>query len=151
MPEVVNTAVIAAPAARIFDFIAQAERNVEWVPDLSASERVTPGPTQRGARFRFVIQFGPLPVEVTDEVTEYQPPHLIRFSGVSGVRHAGYWQLEPLPDGPAGTPQTRVTYAMSFELPPGLGPFVARMINLPARLEQQSEACLANLRRRLER
>ena len=115
MPEVVNTAVIAAPAEDIFDFIAQAERNVEWVPDLSASERLTPGPTQRGTRFRFVIQFGPLPVDVTDEVTEYQPPRLIRFSGVQGVPHAGYWQLEPLPARADGTPQTRVTYAMSFE------------------------------------
>ena len=39
---------------------------------------------------------------------------------------------------------------MSFELPPGLGPLVARMIDLPRRLEEQSQASLVNLRRLLE-
>jgi hypothetical protein len=43
-----------------------------------------------------------------------------------------------------------VTYGMSFELPPGVGPLVARMIDLPRRMDEQSRACLANLRRILE-
>jgi uncharacterized protein YndB with AHSA1/START domain len=152
VPEVVNTATIAAPAERIFDFISHAERNVEWVPDLASSERVTPGVTQRGSRFRFVIRFAgiPVPVEVTDEVTEFDPPRLIRFTGVQGVRHAGYWEMEALAPAPDGRPQTRVTYSMTFDLPPAVGPLVAKLINLPARLEEQSLACLANLRRRLE-
>jgi hypothetical protein len=150
MPEVTNTAIIAAPADRLFAFIAQAERNVEWVPDLERSERLTPGPTQRGSRFRFLVRFGAIPVEVTDEVVEFDPPRLIRFAGIEGVRHSGYWRFEPLPPGTDGRPQTRVTYSMAFDLPPGIGPFMARLVNLPARMEEQSVASLAGLRRLVE-
>ena len=152
MPEVVNRAVIRAPAERIFALVEQAERNTEWVPDLSVSERLTPGPTRVGTRFRFVTRVPgvPIPIDSTDEVVALEPGRLIRFTSVRGVPHSGYWELEPLPPATDGTPQTRVTYAMSFELPPGLGPLVARMIDLPRRLDEQSQASLANLRRLLE-
>jgi uncharacterized protein YndB with AHSA1/START domain len=149
--EIVNTAVIRAPADRIFAYIAQADRNVEWVPDLSASERVTPPPTQLGSRFHFVMKVAGFPVDVVDQVIEFAPPHLIRFAGVRGVKHGGYWRMEPLPSDANGAPQTRVTYSMTFDLPPGIGPMMARLINLPERLDQQSRACLANLRRILEK
>ena len=150
MPEIVNAAVIRAPAARIFAFIAQAERNVEWVPDLALSQRVTPPPTAVGSRFRFVMRVAGFPVDVVDEVVELVPDRLIRFDTVKGVKHAGSWRLEPLPEAADGTPQTRVTYSMQFDLPPGVGPMVARLLNLPERFDQQSRACLANLRRILE-
>jgi hypothetical protein len=150
VPEVVNRAVIRAPAERVFAFIEQAERNTEWVPDLTLSERLTPGPTRQGTLFRFVTRIAGIPLESTDEVVAYEPPRLIRFVGIKGVPHAGYWELEPLPPGPDGTPQTHATYAMSFELPPGVGPLLARLIDLPWRLDEQSRACLANLRRILE-
>ena len=150
MPEIVNSAVIRAPAARIFAFIARAEHNVEWVPDLTLSERVTPPPTALGSRFHFVIKVAGFPVDVVDEVVELVPDRLIRFDTVKGIKHAGFWRLEPLPDGADGRPQTHVTYSMQFDLPPGLGPLVAKLMNLPERFDQQSRACLANLRRILE-
>jgi uncharacterized membrane protein len=152
VPEVVNEAVIRAPAERIFALVEQAERNAEWVPDLDVSERLTPGPTRVGTRFRFVTRVPglPIPLDSTDEVVAFEPNRLIRFTSVRGVPHEGYWRFEPLPPGPDGGPRTRVTYSMSFELPPGIGPFVARMIDLPRRLDEQSLACLANLRRLLE-
>jgi uncharacterized protein YndB with AHSA1/START domain len=148
VPEVVNTAVIAAPPSSIFGFIAQAERNVEWVPDLQRSERLTPGDTRVGTRFRFVSRIPgiPFPIDVTDEVVQLVPDRFIAFRGVTGPRHSGSWTFEPEGDGS----RTRVTYRMEFELPPGVGPIVARMINLEERLDEQSRACLANLRRILE-
>ncbi|HEV2126144.1 MAG TPA: SRPBCC family protein [Chloroflexota bacterium] len=149
MPEVVNTAVIQAPAARVFDFIAQAERNAEWVPDLQRSERLTDGPTRVGTRFRFSSRIAGIPIDVTDEVTAFEPHRLIAFAGVSGPPHAGSWVFEPIEDG-AGQPATRVTYRMAFDLPPGIGPFVAKMLDIPRRLDEQSLACLRNLRRFLE-
>lgn len=149
MPEIVNSAVIRAPAERIFAFISAAERNSEWVPDLTLSERVTPPPTGKGSRFHFILKIAGFPIDVVDEVVDLVPNELIRFDTVKGVKHAGSWRLEPLPDGENGA-QTRVTYSMQFELPPGVGPLVARLMNLPERLDQQSRACLANLRRILE-
>ena len=145
MPEVVNTAVIAAPAARIFEYISHAERNVEWVPDLTLSERVTPGQTDIGTRFRFVSRLAGIPVDVTDEVVQLVPDRYIAFRGVTGPAHSGSWKFEPLED----PGHTRVTYRMDFELPPGVG-LMAKLIRLEERLDEQSRACLANLRRVLE-
>jgi uncharacterized protein YndB with AHSA1/START domain len=146
VPEVVNTAVIKAPAAAIFAYIAQAERNVDWVPDLQRSERLTPGETRIGTRFRFLTKIAGFPVDVTDEVVQLVPDRFIAFRGVTGPTHAGSWTFQPEGDGS----QTRVTYRMQFELPPGVGPIVARMLNLEQKLDDQSRACLANLRRILE-
>jgi uncharacterized protein YndB with AHSA1/START domain len=143
MPEVVNTAVINAPAARIFDYIAAAERNAEWVPDLSLSQRLTPGETRIGTRFRFVSRLAGIPVDVTDEVVQLVPERYIAFRGVTGPAHSGSWRFEPLEQG------THVTYRMEFELPPGIG-LMAKLIKLEDRLDEQSRACLANLRRVLE-
>ena len=145
MPEVVNTAVIRAPAERIFEYIAHAERNVEWVPDLSLSVRVTPGDTRIGTRFRFVSRLAGIPVDVTDEVVQLVPDRYIAFRGVTGPAHSGSWRFEPLGDGA----ETRVTYRMEFELPPGIG-LMAKLIKLEDRLDEQSRTCLANLRRKLE-
>ncbi len=146
MPEVVNSAVINAPAASIFAYITQAERNVEWVPDLQRSERLTPGETRIGTRFRFVSKIAGIPIDVTDEVVQLVPERFIAFNGVTGPTHSGSWTFQPEGEGA----QTRVTYRMQFELPPGVGPLVARMLNLESRLDEQSRGCLANLRRILE-
>lgn len=151
MPEVVHTATVNAPVERIFAFIEQAENNVDWVPDLLSSERLTPGATRVGTRFRFVSRLPgvPVPIDVTDEVAEYEPNRIIRFVGRSGPPHSGYWQFEAQPP-EDGASRTRVTYAMQFELPPGIGALVSRMINLPERMRQQAKACLQNLRNHVE-
>jgi uncharacterized protein YndB with AHSA1/START domain len=146
VPEVVNTATITATPERVFDLISHAERNVEWVPDLELSERLTPGETRVGTRFRFVSRLAGIPVDVTDEVVQLVPARYIAFRGVSGPKHAGSWRFEPEGDGE----QVKVTYRMEFELPPALGTLVARMLKLEDRLEEQSRACLANLRAMLE-
>ncbi|HEU5317952.1 MAG TPA: SRPBCC family protein, partial [Chloroflexota bacterium] len=120
---------------------------VEWVPDLHVSERVTAGATRVGTRFRFVTKLAGIPLDVTDEVVQLVPGRYIAFRGVSGPRHAGSWRFEPVSDGR----ETRVTYTMEFDLPPGIGPLMAKLIRLEDRLDEQSRACLANLRQRLER
>ncbi len=147
MPEVVNSATIHAPPDRVFDLISRAERNVEWVPDLERSDRLTPGETRVGTRFRFVSRFVGIPVDVTDEVVQLVPGRFIAFRGISGPKHSGSWRFEPLEDGT----QVRVTYRMEFELPPAIGPIVGRMLKLEERLDEQSRACLANLRAMLEK
>jgi len=150
VPQVVRSAVIQAPAAKIFALITQAERNSEWVPDLERSERLTPGETRIGTRFRFVSRIGPIPVDVTDEVVQLVPDRHIAFRGVSGPSHAGSWSFQPEPAADGSEGATNVTYRMEFELPPGVGPIVSRMIDLPRRLDDQAQACLSNLRRILE-
>ena len=147
MPRVVNTAVFQAPVSAIFAYLAQAERNIEWVPRLAYSERLTPGPTRSGTRFRFGVKFAGVTVDSVDEVVEVVPDRLIRFRGTTSVTHTGSWQLEPVAAGEA----TQVTYDIDFELPAVFGPVMARLLNLRHLLEEQSQDCLQNLRLMLER
>jgi uncharacterized membrane protein len=116
------------------------------VPNLQRSERVTPGETRVGTRFRFATRVAGFPIEIVDEVVQLIPDRFIAFSGVSGPHHAGSWTFQPEPDGSS----TRVTYRMQFELPPGIGAMVARLVDLPRWLDDQAQGCLANLRRLLE-
>ncbi len=137
---------LKAPAEKIFAYISRAEHNVDWVPDLQRSERLTPGETRIGTRFRFVTKIAGFPLDVTDEVVQLVPDRFIAFRGVTGPTHAGSWTFQPEGDGAS----TNVTYRMEFELPPGVGPIVAKMLDLNGKLNEQSRACLANLRRILE-
>lgn len=143
MPTIVKEGTIRAPAAQIFALLQEAERNQWWVPGCLRSERLTPGPTRVGSRFRFVVRPFAITFEVVDEVAELIPDRLIRFRSVRGVRHEGYWRLEP-EDG-----TTCVTYAIESDLPPGVG-LVAGLLRLEERMERQAEDCLLNLRELLE-
>ena len=147
MPEVVKSALLHAPASDIFALLVQAERNVEWMPRLASSERLTPGPTAVGTRFRFGLEFMGMVIDGVDEVVELVPERLIRSRSVEGVAHTSSWELEPVGDDGAAT---MVTYRMDFMLPPGLSRLASRFFNIDALIEEQADGCLRNVRRILE-
>ena len=147
MPEVVKSALLKVPASDIFALLVQAERNVEWVPRLASSERLTSGPTAVGTRFRFGLEFMGIVIDGVDEVVELVPDRLIRSRSVEGVAHTSSWELEPVGDEGAAT---MVTYRMDFSLPPGLSRLASRFFNLDALIEEQADGCLRNVRRILE-
>ena len=147
MPEVVKSALLHVPASDIFALLVQAERNVEWVPRLASSERLTPGPTAVGTRFRFGLEFMGMVIDGVDEVVELVPDRLIRSRSVEGVAHTSSWELEPVGDDGA---TTMVTYRMDFTLPPGLSRLASSFLNLDALIEEQADGCLRNVRRILE-
>ena len=147
MPEVVKSALLKVPASDIFALLVQAERNVEWVPRLASSERLTSGPTAVGTRFRFGLEFMGMVIDGVDEVVELVPERLIRSRSVEGVTHTSSWELEPVGDDGAAT---MVTYRMDFTLPPGLSRLASRFFNLDALIEEQADGCLRNVRRILE-
>ena len=147
MPEVVKSALLKAPASDVFALLVQAERNVEWVPRLASSERLTSGPTAVGTRFRFGLEFMGMVIDGVDEVVELVPDRLIRSRSVEGVTHTSSWELEPVGDDGAAT---MVTYRMDFTLPPGLSWLASRFFNLDALIEEQADGCLRNVRRILE-
>lgn len=147
MVQVVKSALLSVPASSVYAFLIQAERNSEWVPRVTHSERLTPGPTVVGTRFRFNLEFMGQVVGSTDEVIELVPNRLIRSHAIQGLKHSVSWQLEPVGDDGA---VTLVTYSMAFQLPPILRTLTARLFNLESLFEEQAKACLYNLRQILE-
>ena len=149
MPEVDKSALLKVPASDIFALLAQVERNPEWVPRMVSSERLTPGPTAVGTRFRFALdlEFMGLVIDGVDEVIELVPNRLLRSRSVEGVAHTPSWELEPVGNDGAAT---MVTYRMNFTLPPGLSRLASSFFNLDALIEEQADGSLRNVRRILE-
>ncbi|HZP15203.1 MAG TPA: SRPBCC family protein [Nocardioides sp.] len=75
----VNSAVIAAPRERVFDYVAERENEREWNPECKSVEKLTDGPIGVGSRWRAQWKGSPV-IEV--ETTEYdRPNHMTNHNG----------------------------------------------------------------------
>jgi len=93
-----NSIGIAAPAERVFDYVTDVRREPEWNPQLREPERLTPGPTGAGTRYR--VRFGRGVGTAIIENTGFDRPR--SWSGVSTaqrltVRFRG--EVTPIPGG----------------------------------------------------
>jgi uncharacterized protein YndB with AHSA1/START domain len=144
-PEPIHSmVVIDAPIERVWDVLADIERQPEWMDEMKSVRMDTPPPVGVGSRGEATVRI--LGISVTDPVTitEFEPPH--RF----GVRHEGLFTgdgritLEPGVDG-----STTVVRWEETLIPPFL-PHLGSVIQHPilAGIFQQD---LHNLRALLER
>ncbi|MBI4282609.1 MAG: SRPBCC family protein [Chloroflexi bacterium] len=116
MPVVTRSIYIEAPADRVFAYLEDVERHIEWSGKLGFGleriEKLTPGPLMAGSVFKSVGR--PLSragVEDTSTVTETQPNRRLAWETVtSGVRRQDTFRwactLEPQGQG------TRLTYSL---------------------------------------
>lgn len=132
------------PPPEVFAFVADLERAPEWVPDLVAVRKTTPGEVRVGTRYVEVVRLGPRTSEVEIEVTELEPGRSFAHRGESGSSHfVGRFALEP--DGPNGG-GTLVVHEYEVELGGMhrlLAPFTRGWI------DRNVEQAIANLKREL--
>lgn len=99
--------VIRRPIADVFAFAADPSKDPLWAAVVAQASQVSDGPLGIGTRFEQVLRLLGRRLEITFEVTEYEPDrrlHIGRFSG--RLRSAvGRRTFEAVPDG------TRVTFA----------------------------------------
>lgn len=89
--------VIAAPADRIFDLLADPRRHSEFDGSGSVRDAVSGPPRlSLGATFRMDMKIG-LPYRIGNTVKEFEEGRLIAWSHIGG--HRWRYELEPLPDG----------------------------------------------------
>jgi carbon monoxide dehydrogenase subunit G len=67
-----TTAVIHRPPAEIVGWVADIERMTEWT-DMTASRRLTDGPTGKGTRAYAEVALGPMKLGWTWEITDFDP------------------------------------------------------------------------------
>ena len=105
---------VNVPVDRVFDYLADLERHVEWSGELSYGleklQRVTPGPLKAGSVFKSVGRLSSTAgVEDTSTITEIEPHNRLAWETVSegaGQQNTFRWAytLEPQGDG------TKLTY-----------------------------------------
>jgi uncharacterized protein YndB with AHSA1/START domain len=133
---VTNSIEVNRPAAAVFAYLEQFERHAEWQPSLISVHIETPGPVRLGTR---VVERRRTPAGVRDitlEITEHDPPHLLSFRGTEGpVRPIGVARVEQV----TGT-TSRIIFSIQLE-GRGIGrliaPFALRQTakEIPRRLE----------------
>ena len=69
-----TSTVIHRPAAEIVSYAADVERMLDWT-DMSASRRLTDGPTTEGTKAYAEVALGPIKLGWQWEITDYDPIH----------------------------------------------------------------------------
>ena len=102
MSHVTGSIVIDRPVEEVFDAVADQTNEPHYNPSMTASRRVTAGPTDVGTHFLATILSRGKPMEVDIEVTRYVRPRVLGTCSVmagsravgaptrtSGIRHQG--------------------------------------------------------------
>jgi hypothetical protein len=82
-PPIRSFVVIEAPLARVWDELADVERQPRWMTDLTDVRVVTPGPLRVGSRIEARVRILGIPIPDPVEIVELDPP--TRFA----LRHLG--------------------------------------------------------------
>ncbi len=104
-------ALIGAPPAEVFAFLADLEKLPEWQAGVTRAERTSPGEMAAGATAVIVRDVMGKPVEAPLTVTHYEPPRRFAIgSEISGVRAHATLDFEPMDDGQS----TALRFAMEI-------------------------------------
>jgi uncharacterized protein YndB with AHSA1/START domain len=133
---------IPRPPPEVFPWLLEEDKVPRWTGHLERYERVDGGPLGRGSKVRQVLQVSGRTIDVTLEVTGYEPPTgaQTRFS-TNGIEVVNSYALEAAGAG------TRLTQSIEAK-PSGL---TARMLVpvVQPRLEQKLTEDLERLRAEL--
>jgi uncharacterized protein YndB with AHSA1/START domain len=111
MRRVERTAVIPAPPADVFAYLADLANLAEWQSGIVSAERIDTGEMRVGSSARVARELMGQRMEVPLTVSEYEPPHRLGItSEVSGVRAAATLDLTPALGGTA----TDLEFAMEI-------------------------------------
>jgi uncharacterized membrane protein len=106
-----TTAVIHRPAAEIVGYAADIERMTEWT-DMTASRRLTDGPTGKGTQAYAEVAMGPMKLGWTWEITDFDP---VRGYGYRTVSKSALGMDGRITLTPEGSDATRVDYLVEVK------------------------------------
>jgi uncharacterized membrane protein len=118
---------IEAPRRVVWDYLMSHDNWREFMEGLTRWEIQDAKHNGVGARFAMRIQVGFIELGGMVEVTEFDPPCDMAWTGVTGVDQRGRWRLRELHDG-----RTHVELRVSYHAPGGLAAFLADRVALPS-------------------
>jgi uncharacterized membrane protein len=116
---------IAAPRDRVWPFVSGIERYSEFM--MGSTWNPVPGEPVSGLRARAEIC---ITVASTDlggvvEVVEWDPPHEVAWTNITGIDHRGRWILRDRGE------QTDVTIRLSYQVPGGILALISSRLGAP--------------------
>lgn len=142
--QVSGTAVIAAPAERIFALLTDPAQHplIDGTGSVLAVRDGGPGRLRLGSTFAMDMKIG-APYKILNTVVEYDQDRLIAWRHFYG--HRWRWQLRPLDDGPDGA-RTQVTE--TFDWSTARFPLLLTLSRFPRRNRRGIEKSLVRLAHR---
>jgi uncharacterized membrane protein len=116
---------VAAPRDRVWRFVSEPERYSEFM--FGSRWETVPGEPTSGprARFRLEIEVGSTDLGGVVEVVEFDPPHELAWTSVTGIDNRGRWILRDC-DG-----ETEATLRFSYQVPGGVLALIASRLGAP--------------------
>jgi hypothetical protein len=139
-----QSANVLAPAAKVYDFIAEATRATSFIPGLSRIHNVKPATTQPGQTWEYEFDWFGLVVSGNSRCTKSEPAKLHQFQTVTGNPSTWTYLIES--DGR----NTRLTLEVEYEIP---GNVLARYASQPVfeKMNQdRAREIVANIKTMLE-
>jgi uncharacterized membrane protein len=135
---------IDAPRDEIWRYVSQPERYSEFM--VGSTWSPVPGEPVTGprARFEICIVVGSVDLGGVIEVVEWDPPHELAWTNITGIDQRGRWILRDRGD------HTDVTIRLSYQVPGGLLALVASQLGKPL-IQRDVRRSLEALREAVER
>src|SRR5256714_8106658 len=117
---------VAAPAASIWEFIADPSRALHFMSGITRWEVVGDRPSGLGARYRMLLRVGSAEVGGLIEIVEWTEPSDMAWTSLLGLDQRGRWRLREREGG------TRVELRLSYGVAgAGLFGWVAERVAAP--------------------
>ena len=139
-----ETLSIDAPREAIWGYVSEPERYSEFMVGSTWSAvdgEPTSGPR---ARFEICIEVGSIDLGGVIEVVEWDPPHELAWTNITGIDQRGRWILRDRGD------HTDVTFRLSYQVPGGFLALVASQLGRPL-IQRDIRRSLEALREAVER
>ncbi len=118
---------VAAPIEKVWSVVSDPERALAFFSGVTRWEVVSDTPTGLGARYRMLFRIGSAEVGGLIEVVEWDEPHDMAWTSVTGVDQRGRYRLRELDRG-----LTRVELRLAYGVAgAGLSGWIAERIAAP--------------------
>src|SRR3954452_5259251 len=116
---------VEAPREEVWKFVSQPERYEEVM--LGSHWAPVPGEPTTGprARFRISIEVRSIDLGGLVEIVEWDPPHELTWTSITGIDQRGRWILRDCPIG------TRASIRASYQVPGGVLALMASRLSKP--------------------
>lgn len=118
-----DSAIIAAPPNKVYDFLSEASRATSFVPGLSKINNVKPATAQAGQTWNYEFDWFGVVVKGESKCTRSQRPSVHEFQTITG--NTSTWTYEIQPDGS----NSKLTLSVQYNVPDSaVGRFTSRAL-----------------------
>ena len=120
--------VVAAPIETVWKLVCDPERALDFMSGVTRWEVAGDQVSGLGARYRMLFRIGSAEVGGLIEIVEFDAPHELAWTSVTGIDQRGRWRLRPAPGG-----RTKVEIRLAYGVAgAGLSGWIAERIAAPA-------------------